>query len=127
MFGPSLPAYGLYVRHVKNLVFANFRFNLVAPDARPAVLLDDCHDVRLTSFDVATPSNDQPLIRLIQSTNVALSGYQSVTPVAKFLLVEGKTSSGIKLTGSDLTGVRSVITLGQGCEDAAVREWNNLK
>jgi hypothetical protein len=41
--------------------------------------------------------------------------------------VEGKTSSAIKLTGNDLTGVRSVVTLGEGCEDSAVREWNNLK
>jgi polygalacturonase len=127
MFGASLPAYGLYARHVKNLVLEDFRFNLGAPDARPAVLLDDCHNVRLTGFDVAAPSNDQPLIRLIQSTNVALSGYQSVAPVAKFLLVEGKASSGIKITGNDLTGVKSVVTLGQGCEDSAVREWNNLK
>jgi hypothetical protein len=127
MFGSSLPAYGLYARHVKNLVLEGFRFNLGAPDARPAVLLDDCHNVRLTDFDAAAPSNDQPLVRLIQSTSVALSGYQSVTPLAKFLQVEGKASSGIKLTGNDLTGVRSAITLGQGCEESAVREWNNLR
>jgi hypothetical protein len=127
MFGASLPAYGLYVRHVKNLVVENFRFNLAAPDARPAVLLDDCHNVRLTDFDAAAPSNDQPLVRLIQSTNVVLSGYQSVSPLAKLLQVEGKASSGIKLTGSDLTSVKNVITLGQECEGAAVREWNNLR
>jgi hypothetical protein len=127
MFGPSLPAYGLYVRRVKNLVFENFRFNLSAPDARPAVLLDDCHNIKLIGFDVAAPSNDQPLVRLIQSTNITLSGYQSVAPVAKFLQVEGKASSRIKLTGNDLTGVRSVVTLGQECEDSDVKEWNNLR
>ncbi len=127
MFGPSLPAYGLYARHVKNLVFENFRFNLSASDARPAVLLDDCHNVKLIDLDVAAPSDDQPLVRLTQSTNVTLSGYQSAAPVAKFLQVEGKASSGVKLTGNDLTGVRSVITLGQECEDSAVKEWNNLK
>jgi polygalacturonase len=127
MFGPSLPAYGLYVRHVKNLVVEDFRFNLTAPDARPAVLLDDCHDVRLTGFDVAAPSHDQPLFRLIQSSNVTLSGYQSVAPVTKFVQVEGNASSAIKLTGNDLTAVRNVVTLAQGCEDTAVREWDNLK
>jgi polygalacturonase len=127
MFGPSLPAYGLYARHVKNLIFENFRFNLGAPDARPALLLDDCHNVKLLDFDVAAPSNDQPLVRLIQSTNVILSGYQSITPVAKLVQVEGKASSGIKLTANDLTGVRSVVTLGEGCEESAVKEWNNLR
>ncbi len=127
MFGPSLPAYGLYARHVKNLIFENFRFNLAAPDARPAVLLDDCHSIKLTGFDVAAPSNDQPLVRLIQSTNVTLSGYQSVASVAKFVQVEGKASSGIKLTGNDFTAAKNVVTLGQGCEQSAVKEWNNLK
>jgi polygalacturonase len=127
MFGPSLPAYGLYARHVKNLVFENFRFNLSAPDARPAVLLDDCHSIKLVDFDVAAPSDEQPLVRLIQSTNVTVSGYQSVTPVAKFVQVEGKASSRIKLTGNDLTAVRSVIICGQGCEESAVKEWNNLR
>ncbi len=127
MFGSSLPAYGLYVRHVKNLVFEDFRFSLSAPDARPAVLLDDCHNIQLTNFDVAAPSGDQPLVRLVQSTNVTLSGYQSVTPVAIFLQVEGRASSDIKITGSDFTHVGSVVTLGQGCEDSAIRQWNNLK
>jgi polygalacturonase len=127
MFGPSLPAYGLYVRHVKNLVCENFRFNLAAPDARPAVLLDDCHNIRLTGFDVATPSEERPLVRLIQSTNVTLSGCQSATPVVKFVQVEGHESSGIKLTGNDFTQVKDIVTLGREAQASAVRQWNNLK
>jgi hypothetical protein len=127
MFGYSLPAYGLYVRHVKHLSFEDFRFNLKAPDARPAVILDDCHNVRLTDFDVAEPSHQQPLVRIIQSTNVTLSGYQSATPVSTFIRVEGDQSSDIKLTGNDLTRVRRVADLADGCSEDAIRKWNNLE
>ena len=40
MFG-SLPAYGLYVRHVDGLTLHNVRLRATAPDARPAILVDD--------------------------------------------------------------------------------------
>ena len=127
MFGYSLPAYGLYVRHVKNLSCENFRFHLNAPDARPAVVLDDCHNVKLNGFDVDQPSDDQPLIRLIQSTNVAVSGYQSATPVSRFLKVEGERSSDIKLIGNDFARVKSVTECSSGAVNTSIREINNLR
>jgi len=127
MFGYSLPAYGLYVRHAKNLSLQNLRFNLEAPDARPAVILDDCHNVRLNAFDADAPSSGQPLVRLIQSTGVWLSGYQSSAPISKFLQVEGNLSSDIKLTGNDFTKVKVVTELRDGCRSSAVREMNNFK
>ena len=40
MFG-TLPAYGLYVRHAKNIRLEGLSFYLIEKDARPAILLDD--------------------------------------------------------------------------------------
>jgi polygalacturonase len=53
MFGP-LPAFGLYVRHVDGLTLRNVRVRAAAPDARPAVLLDDVADLESddTTHDV---------------------------------------------------------------------------
>ncbi|MCK9618585.1 MAG: glycosyl hydrolase family 28 protein [Lentimicrobiaceae bacterium] len=127
MFGYSLPAYGLYVRHVKNMGFENFRFNLLAPDARPAILLDDCHNIRINNFSVDQPSNDQPLLRLIQSTNVFISGYQSITPISKFLRIEGDKSSDIKLSGNDFSGIKNVLELSSECEPAVVKQLSNFQ
>jgi len=45
MFGYSLPAYGLYIRHARNITLDNIRFTLLNPDRRVAVWLDDVHDV----------------------------------------------------------------------------------
>lgn len=127
MFGHCLPAYGLYVRHVKHLSVQNFRFNLNAPDARPAVLLDDCHDITLNGFDAQAPSNEQPLLRLVQSTNIRLSGYQPAAPIAKFLRVEGDASSEIKLTGNDFKHVKTVTEFMNGARESAVAETGNFR
>ncbi len=126
MFGYSLPAYGLYVRHIKNLSVENFTFKLLAPDARPAVVLDDCHNITMTDFDLDTPSEEQPLFRLIQSTNVTLSGYQSTEPISKFLCAEGETCSDIKLIGNDFRHVGQIAGLKGGCKSTAVIKLNNL-
>ncbi len=40
MFG-NIPVYGLYARHVTGLTARDVHFSLDAPDARPAVRLDD--------------------------------------------------------------------------------------
>ena len=50
--GPT-PAYGLYARHVDGLIVRNVRFDLQRPDERPAVLLEDVVNERLT--DVVHP------------------------------------------------------------------------
>jgi polygalacturonase len=41
MFGNHLPAYGFFIRHAKNVELHNVKFNLLSPDARPAVYQSD--------------------------------------------------------------------------------------
>lgn len=45
MFG-ELPAWALYVRHVKGLTLRNIRFSLRDTDFRPAFVFDDVEDIR---------------------------------------------------------------------------------
>jgi polygalacturonase len=40
MFG-LLPAYGLYIRHAKDVSFRDVEFAVIKPDTRPAIVLDD--------------------------------------------------------------------------------------
>lgn len=126
VFGYSIPAYGMYVRHVKNLVLENFMFSLRSPDARPAVVLDDCHNIRINNFDVDTPTNNQPLIRIKQSTNVTISGYQSVKSVPNLLKAEGELTRDIKITGNDLSRVKEIVKYSDGCQAIAVKLQNNF-
>jgi polygalacturonase len=45
MFGKTLPAYGLYARHVRGLTLQNVQLISLKPDARPATIFIDVHDV----------------------------------------------------------------------------------
>lgn len=127
MFGYSLPSYGLYTRHVKNLIVDNFQFNLLAPDARPAIILDDCHNISLKNFSAAKPSGTQPLLRFINSSDINVSGYQPIEPVQKFLRVEGEKASRIKLTGNDFKGVIDIAVFGKGAKSGSVEKKYNFK
>lgn len=40
-FGPKIPAYGVWARHVRGLVLKNVTFDLKNPDARPEIICED--------------------------------------------------------------------------------------
>ena len=64
----DLPAYGLYVRHAKNINLENVQFNLMQPDYRPAIFFENAHDVTLRGFKASLPLDGQELIIQKQST-----------------------------------------------------------
>jgi polygalacturonase len=68
MFGNTLPAYGLYVRHARNIYLDNIQFNLLQSDARPAIFFDDAQDITLRAFRATLPFGDQSLIVKNQSS-----------------------------------------------------------
>ncbi len=47
MFG-TLPAYGLYCRHLSNLRLRAVEATVVRPDARPAVLTEDVQPLHIS-------------------------------------------------------------------------------
>jgi polygalacturonase len=72
MFGNSLPAYGLYVRHAKNIFFDNIQLSLLQPDVRSAVWFEDVHEFTLRNFKADKPSGSEPVIRKIQPADVVM-------------------------------------------------------
>lgn len=58
MFGKTMPAYGIYARHVRGLKLQNVRTSLSKPDARPATVFIDVEDVTPANF-AAEPSNSK--------------------------------------------------------------------
>jgi len=69
MFGHSLPAYGLYIRHARNIILDNIRFNLLQPDARVAVWLEDAHQIEIR--DLKTDEYE-PSIKEINTSRIAI-------------------------------------------------------
>lgn len=62
MFGFSLPAYGMYIRHARNITIDNLQFELLQPDYRPALYFDDAQDIHIRHLKAAPPSGNTELI-----------------------------------------------------------------
>lgn len=56
MFGKTVPAYGIYARHVRGVKFQNVRTTLLNPDARPATVFIDVEDVTPPNFAIESSS-----------------------------------------------------------------------
>ncbi len=61
MFGIS-PAYGLFVRHAKNIDVSDVAFHFIKPDQRPALRFDDVTGLRLFHVIPQTAENIKPMI-----------------------------------------------------------------
>ncbi|HBO42949.1 MAG TPA: glycoside hydrolase [Planctomycetaceae bacterium] len=125
MFG-TLPAYGLWCRHVKGLRLINVRLRAASPDLRPAVVCDDVHDLDIGGLDVRISPGAESGVRLIDVNRAIIRGCQPDGSASAFLGVEGKASDRIALMGNDLRGVRRTHVQGEEVGDTAVRAIGNL-
>ena len=98
----TLPAYGLFARGVRALSLRNVRFEVAAPDLRPAVVFDRVQDAGVSGLS-AQGNPAAELIRLCDSRDVHLSGSRVLSPAAAFLRVEGASSGGITADGGDIS------------------------
>lgn len=120
MFG-TLPAYGLYFRHVKGLTFDDVTLETVATDLRPALVGEDVEDLELSNFRAAG-TGLAPLLRLRDARQVYLHGCRPLGEVTLFLSVEGAGSQGILLQANDLRRAAQVYMLAEGAPvDAIVK------
>ena len=56
----ELPAWGIYIRHARNVQFSNVNLLCRKKDYRTAIVLDDVHHSNFTSFDIKEPGNKKP-------------------------------------------------------------------
>jgi len=68
LFG-TLPAYGFYVRHAKNIVMENIRLTFEADDHRPAIVCDDVEGLALSGLQARTLPGINP-VRLIKTARI---------------------------------------------------------
>jgi hypothetical protein len=61
MFG-ELPAWGFYIRHVKGIQLSNIQLSINAPDYRPAIILDDVHQMIIEGLDIKGDAKEFPII-----------------------------------------------------------------
>jgi len=107
MFG-ALPAYGLYVRHARNVTLRNLHAAFEQNEARPALICDDVQGLELAGCSLDSPE-DGPAIRLHQSRDVFIHGCRVPRPVRVFLHAAGPQTQALSLIGNDLGKARQPV------------------
>ena len=57
----ELPAWGIYIRHAREVKISGLRLYCLKKDYRTAVVLDDVHQSQFTSINIQEPGNKKPV------------------------------------------------------------------
>ncbi len=127
MFGPALPAYGFYLRHVDGIVLENIRIRLDHSDQRHALWLEDAHNVRICGLEARDHASEQALIRIDRCSNLSLTGYDGPNRLPLLLQMSGESTGRIKLFGNDLSRVGQLERHSEEVAPGAIMEQFNFK
>ncbi|MBO9153561.1 glycoside hydrolase family 28 protein [Chitinophaga sp. GCM10012297] len=91
-FGPTIPAYGIWARHVKDLQLKNITFKLDGNDVRPAFVCEDGQNVTLKDWTLPETNGAESIIRLENVEGANITGIHARGRAADFVKVEGEKS-----------------------------------
>jgi polygalacturonase len=100
MFG-TLPAYGFYCRHVKNIEFNNIDLECAKPEARPAFVFEDAINLNLIGVEAITDIN-APVIQFSSVKNAIIQSCKAYKGTGTFLQLKGLENLHLTMTGNDL-------------------------
>lgn len=120
MFG-TLPAYGFYCRHVKNLRLDAVDLGFEEDDQRPAVVCDDVSDLDVFGLHAQVSPSADATLRLRQVRGALVHGCRPDGEVGTFLRLEGDQTSRIALVGNDFRTVKHLVDRDDDVPDDALR------
>jgi hypothetical protein len=89
-FGPTLPAWGVYARHVRGLTLKNVKLTTTdAPDLRPALVAHRIGGLKLDAWHVTATRDAECVLQLEQSPNAMIDDVK----------VEGEAKQIVKIAG----------------------------
>lgn len=115
-----LPAYGLFARNVRGLVLDDVRFEMAAPDARPAMVLDHVQDAAVNGLNVQGDKNAESVLRFIGSRDVYFNTPRLISAATVFAQAEGTDNANITIDGGDISKATKQIAFKNGAKKNAV-------
>ena len=115
------PSYALYARQVRGLTLNNVRFEIAAPDLRPAVVFDHVTDAAVNGLSVQGDKDAESVLRFIESQDVLLSATRVLKEGKVFLQVEGAANEGITIDGGDISKAASPVAFKNGATEKSVK------
>lgn len=110
-FGPRVPAYGIWARHVKGLKLNNIKFTLGSNDLRPAFVCEDGRDIVLNDWKIPATSGSEAIIRLEHVKGAKITNMKVKGEAEALVLVEGADSKGIRVSENKISGLKEIIEL----------------
>lgn len=123
-FGPVIPAYGVWARHVKGLKLINVQFKLAANDLRPAIICEDGKDITITGGQIPETSGAQAIIRLENVIGAHINNMNVKGTADAFVWVEGTDSKNIQVTKNEIPDINKKIELAPDITTAASNARN---
>jgi polygalacturonase len=119
-FGPIIPAYGIWARHVKGLKLKNISFRLKNNDLRPAFVCEDGKDIELTGWNIPATSGAQAIIRL-ENVQVANINNNEVKGEGNaFVRIEGENSEAVRISTNKTSGIKKTSESAPGVKAGAI-------
>ncbi len=100
MYG-TLPAYGFYCRHCKNLRFDNIDLEFISPEARHAMVFDDIENLELSGLKAGTDGTAS-VIEMTDVKKALIRSCMATDGTGTFLRLKGMDNLHITMTGNDL-------------------------
>ncbi len=123
----TLPAYGFYIRHVKNIVLDNVQLSYDKEDQRPAVICENTESLRINSLRAVSSLKTPAMIRLVGSKQVTISNSESVGTGKVFLSVKGQESDDINFLNNRLKGMQHKYVIGDSATKSIVSEFGTIE
>jgi polygalacturonase len=120
-FGPTLPAYGAFIRHAKGVTLKDVTFTTDSPDLRPAVVCQDVHGLTCEALTIPGNPQSESLVRLESTTDAAFKNVKLNGDAQTFLRIEGESSNNIAKPHLDQGTARRLVDVSAGAPESAVK------
>jgi hypothetical protein len=99
MYG-DLPAFGLYVRHARDVTLRNLELSVEQTDARPALVADDVAGLHVTGLSGRSGNTAGPVLWLNDVRGALVQGNLAPEGVEVFVRVTGEATTRVALVGN---------------------------
>ena len=108
-FGPTIPAYGIWARHVKGLNLINISIKLRNNDLRPAVSIEDGKEITIYNCKFPVTQGALSVIRLANVNNASINKTKINGNSEVFIRVEGE-SGNIRIRDNKIPGIKTELS-----------------
>jgi hypothetical protein len=120
-FGPLIPAYGIWARHVKGLKLKDISFKLAGNDQRPVFICEDGYDIVLDDWDIPATNGAQAIIRLESVQGAIIKDINAKGSADALVKVEGANSKDVRLSKAKAIGVKKQVEVAADIQSVTVK------